>query len=184
MNEDLEPSPEDAERWARNLLKGGQSKSGPTPVSATEQQMIAKVFGTKTAADHFMRSTGASRARPHVHAREADKRQRLYRPIEVRIHYEYFDRPDSDYGLGGWSIEQYQNGIKMTVQTGNDYSLRDDLLIRYQAGGFTCKPVNVAGRDPPPVRGRAKDKAKPKSNRMAIMQQVGQLTTDDLEDFE
>ncbi|MEQ1405655.1 hypothetical protein ABK249_11990 [Neorhizobium sp. Rsf11] len=175
MTEDLEPTPEEIERWTRNLLK----PSAAPPTSIEEQRMIEKVLGTKTAAEHFLRRTGKPAP---SHARNTRVRERRYRPIEVLIHYDYFDRPASDYGIGGWTIERYENGRKTAVQSGTDYQQRDDLLIRYQAAGFTCKPVTVAELVPAPIQGRMRDKPKPASSKASILARIGKITTDDLED--
>ncbi|MGA1804431.1 hypothetical protein [Rhizobium sp. HT1-10] len=179
--EDNEPSPEDIERWTRNLTKGGVSKTEHTPVSADERKMIAKVFGTKTQAEEFLRHE----SRPAQI--RAGSRIDLRRPFKSRppvLRFEYWERTDGRFGLPQWTIERFENGVRVKVHTGQDWQKRNDLLIKLQAAGHPCLPITVAGVIPTPIQGLAKDKPKKPSSRIDIMKQVGKLTTDDLEDFE
>jgi hypothetical protein len=165
---DIEPSSEDIERWTRNLMRS----SPPSEENPAERRMIAKVLGTQTAANHFLRNQSPSHA--HVHARE-----RRYRPIEVRLRFEYWEGSTGTRWL--WHIERYENGMRVSEHTGDDWKKRDDLLIKLEAAGMTCTPITVAGNEPRPIQGRKRDQRKAPSGRFNIIAKIGKLTTEDLE---
>jgi hypothetical protein len=176
MTEDLEPSPEDVDRWTRNLLQPANDKlSLADPI---EQKMIAKVLGTKTQAEEFLRH---ERRKPEPGKSRIDIR----RPFKSRppiLRFEYWESKGDAYSHAGWTIERYENGKLIHTHSGRDWEKRDALLLRLQAAGFTCMPVVVAGVEPRSVQGRARGKRKAPGARADIIARIGTLTTDDLEE--
>jgi hypothetical protein len=175
MMEDFEPSPEELERWTRNLLK----PSKPTEDSAEEQAMIAKVFGTKTQAERFLRherqmKTISSEAR----------RSPVFKDRKPVLRFEYWERHGGSFGYSEWKIDRFENGKRVHTSSGDDWQKRDELLIKLQAAGVTCTPITVAGVVPAPIKGRMRDQRKKPSGRFGIMAQIGKLTSDDLEGLE
>jgi hypothetical protein len=172
MNDDLEPSQEDFERWTLNLLK----PSGQVDHSVEEQKMIAKVLGTKTQAEEFLR---------HERRKPGKSRIDIRRPFKSRppiLRFEYWESKGDAYSHAGWTIERYENGKLIHTHSGRDWEKRDALLLRLQAAGLTCMPVVVAGVEPRSVQGRARGKRKAPGARADIIARIGTLTTDDLEE--
>ncbi len=144
-----------------------------------QQRMIAKLLGTKTAAEQFRRHEAR---KPDVSksARIDLRRPRTFKPQKPILRFEYWE--GSMNGSWSWHIERYENGRRVATHSGGDWQKRDQLLIKLQAAGLTCTPITVAGNVPTPIEGRLRDRPKPPSTRKNIMAKIGALTSDDLEE--
>lgn len=141
--------------------------------------MIAKVLGSKTGAEQFLRHEAR---RPAANPGRVDFRQpKTFKPAKPVLRFEYWERHISAFPE--WIIERYENGKLVKSHSGNDWQKRDELLIKLQAGGFACKPVTVAGVVPEPIKGRMRDKPKAQSQRKAILGRIGALSSEDLIDY-
>ncbi len=155
-----EANPEDVERWTRNLLKPAPK----TAVSQKEERIAARILGSQLAARDMLRQPVASNKKP----------------LPVAIHFEYFDFPGDLYQRGGWTIERYENRIKVMVLSGHDYNRRDSILIRIARSGAKLIPVTIGIRSPHPFE-LEPQKAKPKRvDRKAVLASIASFTTDDL----
>lgn len=146
-----------------------------------QQRMIAKLLGTKTAAEQF-RKHEARKPDVSKSARIDLRRPRTFKPQKPILRFEYWERPSGPFGHCEWIIERYENGKLVHTHTGQDWQKRDALLIKLQASGARCEPVTVAGVVPTPIQGRRRDQRRKPSGRFDIMAQIGKLTASDLEE--
>ena len=148
----------------------------PKLADVREARMIAKVFGSTVVADDFLR-----REKSKPLPGRPPRRFKVYKPT---VKYQHWERRADSINAGGWwSVDRYENGKKVGSRTGTDFKERDSLLRRIQVSGVEVTALVVAEVVPRPVGGRLRDSAKPKSQRLAILQQIGQLDSDDIADF-
>lgn len=162
----------DLERRMRERLF---APSKPAPEDERQTRMIAKLLGTRTAAQQLLRHEKA-RPDPSKGGRIAF-RPKTFRPPQVRIRYEHWEHD------GGWRIDRFENGRKIGTMKGSDFAKRDALIIKLQAAGATVTPVIVAGITPRPVQGRVRDRPKKPSGRLAILNKISTITSDDIAEF-
>ncbi|MBX9455873.1 MAG: hypothetical protein KL863_07510 [Rhizobium sp.] len=152
-------------RMREKLTAPGKAK----PVDETEKRMIARLLGGTTVAADFLR---------HENAKPLPGRKaRPFRPVKPTWRFTHWESRD------GWRIERYENGKMVVNARGSDFELRDSILIKLGAAGYTVTPMEVAGIFPRPIEGRAATRPKPKSQRMAIMARIASLDADDIADF-
>lgn len=167
------------EQRMRAKLETMQAK--PAEQDATEKAMIAKLFGTKTEAEDFLRHEG--RATSPVQKSRIDlRRPKTFKSQKPVIRFEYWDSYSSVSSR--YVVERYENGVRVMVREFNDKRKRDELLLKLQAAGVTCNPITVAGNVPAPIEGPQRAVAPVKPKRASIMSQIGKLTTNDLENNE
>ena len=168
----------DLERRMRTKLDA--MRAMPTVEDAKEKAMVARLLGSKVVAEDFLRHESRKQA-PSTSGRIDLRRPRTFKPAKPVIRVEYWER--SIGAFPEWVIERYDNGKQVHRHTGTDWQKRDQLLIKLQAAGITCKPVTVAGVVPEPIHGRMRDQPKKPSAKAGIMAKIGNLTTDDLSQF-
>jgi hypothetical protein len=165
----------DLERSMRAKLEAMQAK--PTAEDAQEKAMVAKLLGTKTQAEQFFRHETRKHDSPKLDLR----RPRTFKPRPPLIRFEYWE------GCIGirwqWHIERFEDGKRVSEETGDDWQKRDARLIHYQAAGYQCRPVEVAGNVPEPIKGRFREQRKKPSGRFDIMSRISTVTSDDVARF-
>lgn len=166
----------DLERRMRERLF---APSKPAPEDERQTRMIAKLLGTKTAAEQFLRH---EKARPAASGTgRIARRPKTFRPPQVRLKFEHWE---ANAARGReWRIDRFENGRKVHTHSGDDFGKRDELIIRLQAAGATVTPIVVAGITPRPVQGRLRDRPRRPSGRFDIMNKISAVTSDDVAEF-
>lgn len=169
------------EQHMRAKLQTMQAK--PAEQDATEKAMIAKLFGTKTEAEDFLRHEGRGTS-PVQKSRIDIRRPKTFKPQKPLIKFEYWERSGDSYSHASWTIERYENGKLVKQHTGRDWQRRDEIIRSVLGSGVPCVPITVAGVVPEPIAQPKIEVRKKPVGRFDIMAKIGKLTTEDLENDE
>lgn len=131
-NQHAEISDEELEqRMRRALFLSGPSNRGQQ-LSETERRMAAKLIGTD-----------------NVERLQNRRPERRFRPIPVRVHYEYWWFEGSDYHAGGYRIVRIENGRQIDHK--REHKNLQDEIAALRKKGFSVREVTI-GLQSPAVR--------------------------------